>query len=170
MEKETTENSYSPSDCFLTAYKVLKQEGWLGDQMQKDFALAVKTSPGTLSQVVSGKRAPGANLQVRVAESLGFRIDEFLRIGREILEGKGFFPYSGKVEGFPSHSEAQAAEIIRLTNEHHGLSGHLLGYRPSGWDDFIESKISAAEFYARYASELKSIIDTVDKRIKPKTK
>lgn len=148
------------TECFSAGISALKRHGWLKNT-QKVLAQKLNYTSTHLSQVFSGKRTAGPELQEKIAEEFGVHVEEIIRIGRNILEGKGFFPFTREIEELPAHSEEQAHKIVMLTNRQFGIEGHLKEYRPEGWSDFVSGKISVSEFYSRYANELQALIKAI---------
>jgi len=158
MVKKGRKELSETQKCFMAGMKALRDAGWLRDVYDKDLADAVGVTPIHLSEVFRGHRAPGGKTQERLAELYGFRLEDVLRMGRAIREGFGFMPFIGKIEALPAHSEEQAQAIVELTNKRFGLAGHLMGYRPRALPDFLDGKITAAEFYKDYESEIQAIV------------
>lgn len=142
------------SECFHAAIQALRDSGWWKTGEQKLLAERIGYTPTHLSHVFKGKREAGAAMQEKIALDLDMKVEDFLKIGRNILEGRGFFPFIGKIEHLPANSVEQACEIVNLTNKQFGLEGALSGYQPAGWLDFLEGKKTPGEFYESYSEEL----------------
>ena len=145
------------TDCFIAGIRALRDHRWTGKQ-QKDIAKEIGYTESHLAQVFNGRREPGVGLQEKLASAYGMHAEDVIRIGRGLLEGKGFLPFIGQIDHFPPHSEEQARAIVDLTMKQYGLEGRLMGYRPKGWEDFIESKITAGQFHDLLAAELEDVI------------
>lgn len=154
---------HTSGECFLAAIQELRKT-FLLRGTQKDMAARIGYTESHLSQVFKGKREPGIALQEALAEEFGLTLEDVLRIGRGILEGQGFVPFIGKIEHLPANSEAQAHEIVALTNQQFGIEGFLSGYRPAGWTDFLAGKTSPGEFYLAYSTELKRLVAVLSKK------
>lgn len=151
---------FSQSECFCEGIKALREHGWL-KVSQKELSKDLGYTPTHISQVFVGKRTPSIDLMEKMSIAFGFNVEDIVRIGRSILDGKGFMPFIGQLDDLPLNSEAMARRIVKLTNRAFGIEGHLLSYRPSGWDSFVAGKISVVEFYSGYAKELSDIIELI---------
>jgi transcriptional regulator with XRE-family HTH domain len=152
-------------ECFVAGIKALRDHGWQ-QREQKAIAKDLGYTTTHISQVFQGKRKPSETLQEGLAKEYGINVEDVIRIGRNIIEGYGFFPFYGQVEQLPSNSEAQAHRIVELTNRQFGIEGMLLGYQPEKWNEFMDGRISMATFYESYAGELKTIVAALEKRHK----
>lgn len=150
------------AECFVTGIKALRDHGWQ-KRDQKEIAKDIGYTTTHIAQVFQGKRTAGPRLQDALSAEYGVHPENVIKIGRMILDGEGFFPFFGQIEHLPPNSEAQASEIVKLTNRAYGIEGLLLSYRPIGWDAFIDGKISAIQFYTRYSEELDQIVEAIKK-------
>lgn len=128
---------------------------------QKDFCKRIGRTPTHVSQIFNCKRRASVDLQEKMSQEFGLHAEDVVRVGRMILEGKGFFPFIGQIEDLPANSEAQARKIVKMTNRAFGVEGHLLSYRPALWDEFVAGKISASQFYDGYSKELQELINAI---------
>lgn len=154
------DKNLSMSDCFVAGIRALRDRNWIKKQ-QKEIAKEIGYTECHLAQVMNGKREPGISLQDMLAKIYGMNAEDVIRIGRSMLEGKGFLPFIGQVEHLPANSEEQARVIIELTNRQYGIEGLLQGYMPQGWDDFLARKITCEQLYDVYANELELLIKRV---------
>lgn len=149
------------AECFYEAIKTFRENGWWKQGEQKLMAERLGCAPTHLSHILTGKRGAGSAMQEKIAHDLGLRVEDMLKIGRDILEGRGFFPLTGKIEHLKPHSKDQAHEIVSLTNKQFGLEDNLHGYQPAGWKDFLEGKKTPKEFYDGYSDELRRLRDII---------
>lgn len=149
-------------ECFSAGIKALRENGWLKRE-QKEFADDVGYTTSHISLVFNGKRVPSAKLQELLAEEFKMHTETICKIGREIIEGKGFFPFFGKIEHLPNNSREQLEEIIRLTNNSHGIEGLLIGYKPPGYDEFLNGDLDPVSFFQMYNDEIINLINTIRK-------
>jgi transcriptional regulator with XRE-family HTH domain len=152
-------------ECFQAGIRALRDHGWQ-TRPQKELAEETGYTATHISQVFQGKRRAGSKLQAALAKEYGMQVEDVIKIGRQILDGAGFFPFIGQIDDLPAHSEDQARRIIALTNRVYGIEGVLLSYCPGNWADFLQGTISAAEFYRGYAQELDLLIRAVEERKK----
>jgi transcriptional regulator with XRE-family HTH domain len=155
---------FSQAECFQAGIRAFRDHGWMREK-QKDLSKRIGYTPTHISQVFKGKRSPSLDLMEKMSIEFGLNAEDVIRVGRSILERKGFFPFYGQIDDLPSNSEAQARRIVKLTNRAFGIEGHLLSYRPALWDEFIAGKISASEFYDGYSKELQELIDALKANI-----
>lgn len=154
---------FTASDCFVAGIQALRSNGWM-KMKQKDLAKNIGYTPSHLSQVFNGNREAGPALQEALAKAFEMRLEDVLRIGRLVLEGKGFLPFVGQIDHLKPNSEEQASAIIELTNRKYGIDGFLAGYRPGGWNKFISGEITAGQFYQEYAHELNVLVAAISKK------
>jgi transcriptional regulator with XRE-family HTH domain len=151
---------HPPWKCFHVGIKAFRDHGWM-KMSQKDLAQRIGYTTTHISQVFQGKRKASPDLQEKLAQEFGLQIENVIKAGRDILDGRGFMPFIGQIDDLPAHSEAQARRIVTLTNRAFGIEGHLLLYRPELWDSFVSGKVSAIEFYSGYAEELQRLIAAI---------
>ncbi|MCP3942411.1 MAG: helix-turn-helix transcriptional regulator [Desulfobacteraceae bacterium] len=151
------------SECFVVGIKALRDHGWQ-ERDQKDIAKDIGYTTTHISQVFRAKRTPSPKLQDALSEEYGVLTENVIKIGRMILNGEGFFPFSGQVEHLPPNSEVQARKIVELTNKAFGIDGLLTTYQPKGWINFCNGETSPIDFYKVYVDELKALIAAIQKR------
>ena len=158
--KARNDMAHSTHECFAVGIKAFRDHGWLKIS-QKDLAEEIGYTTTHISQVFQGKRKASPDLQDKLAEKFGLKAEDVIKSGRRILDGLGFFPFTGQIEHLPANSEAQARAIVALTNRALGIEGHLLLYRPALYDDFLAGKVSPGDLYSNYAAELQRLIEAI---------
>lgn len=96
------DKNLSMSDCFVAGIRALRDRNWIKKQ-QKEIAKEIGYTECHLAQVMNGKREPGISLQDMLAKIYGMNAEDVIRIGRSVLEGKGFLPFIGQVEHLPAN-------------------------------------------------------------------
>lgn len=152
-------------ESFEAALKhVLKEQGW---GSKTALAKRVGISPQYMSQLANGERKGDEELRHSIARELGFSYEDFLAIGRKILnippEEKERFPYSEKLTNFPVRSDARAFQIYQLAAQELGLPGmpfyNERNHLSPGVEDYLDGKIDDMELLKLARKEVNRQLD-----------
>lgn len=135
------------SECLKIALKYLIEER----RMTSSFvAEALGMSYQHVYGIQKGTRTARLDVLDQFASLFGMASDEFLKVGRDLLEGVAVFPYGKKVADLPKQSERRAQRIYLLVGQEFGLEGtypFVDSVTPPRVDEYVAGKLNDAQFY-----------------------
>lgn len=164
-----------PSELFKKALKSILKERPRGSQgkLADDAGVGRKH----LSDYLGGRAPLSEAKRSLIAEALGYTYEDFLALGRQLLEGK---PIAEEKEPFPHYNEImrlpiveRAWAIMRQAAEAHGAVGFLsafgdprIGDKPKFMKKFLAGEQTEVELYEESLKVFEDIVKSVRKAIK----